>query len=83
MSSVTQRLRAFLRIRPPTEPVLIDGLQELERAYQIYTLLVDLEEISQARIIDHVQRICLENAQRRHQFIQATATPATTRPPLS
>jgi hypothetical protein len=86
VSTVTQRRRAlsdylpFLRQRAPAEPVLVDGELELERAYQIMQLLSDLEETSQARILDHVQRICIENAERRHAFLAAASQP-TTRPP--
>lgn len=70
MSSRTQRWRARLPWWQPRvpQPVLIDGLEELERAYQVMSLLADLEETSQARILDHVERICRENAERRHTF---------------
>lgn len=82
MSSRTQRWRERLpwwQPRPP-QPVLIDGLEELERAYQVMSLLADLEEGSQARILNYVERICLENAERRHAFTVANDQQPTTKP---
>jgi hypothetical protein len=86
MSTVTQRRRAlsdylpFIRQKPPAAPKLIDGIEELERAYQVMSLISDLEPSSQARIIDHVERICIENAQRIHDFETARPPQPTTRP---
>jgi hypothetical protein len=77
MSSTTQRLKGVIAYLPrflrPAEPRLVDGLLELERAYQIMSLLVDLPETSQARVIWHVERITLENAQLREDFRQREA----------
>lgn len=77
MSGLTQRLRALpgylpAFLRPaPAAPELIDGMLELERAYQIMQLLNDLPETSQARVLWHVEQISIENARRRAEFAAA------------
>lgn len=80
MSSTTQRLKAVLAYLPqflrPRQPALIDGLRELEAAYQIQAILAPLPETSQARILWHVERINLENAQLREDFRRQEAAHA-------
>jgi hypothetical protein len=87
VSSATQRRRWIITpdwrpafLRPKQKPVLVDGLLELERAYQVMQLLADLPESSQARVLWHVEAISKENAQIRHDFETAAQVQPTTRP---
>ena len=85
MSTVTQRRRAIADylpafLRPKQKPALVDGLLELEAAYQIQQILAPLPQTSQARVLWHVEQISIENAQIRHDFEAATQVQPTTRP---
>lgn len=84
MSSRTQRWRdrlpSFLLPKDP-EPVLVDGLLELECAYQMYEILARLpDDESRARALWHVEAIATENAKRRHDFFTSEQRLVTTRP---
>ncbi len=85
MSSTTQRLHAIADylpafLRPKQRPALVDGMLELERAYQIMSLIADLPETSQARVLWHVEAISKENCAIRHAFETAAEPQPTTRP---